>query len=58
MLNEYRRPGYGGVEIDSIKHLLRMIKIKNLIDVNKHSRQKKELEREVFGKQAEAAQKG
>lgn len=43
MLKKYIRPGYGGIELDSIKHLLRMIKIKNLIDVNKYSRPKKKL---------------
>ena len=43
MLKKYRRPGYGGIELDSIKYLLRMIKIKKLIDVNKYSRPKKEL---------------
>jgi hypothetical protein len=43
ILKKYRRPGFGGVEMDSTKQLLRMIKIKNLIDVNKYSRPKKEL---------------
>ena len=43
LLKKYRRQCYDGIELDSIKHLLRMIKIKNLIDVNKYSRPKKKL---------------
>lgn len=36
----YIRPGYNPIELDNTRALIRSIKIKKILDVNKHNRQK------------------
>lgn len=43
-LDRYIRPGYNPIELDNKRALIRSIKIKKILDVNKHNRQEKKSE--------------